>query len=101
MKYIIFSQLGEQNPEVQRLKKQQASMNNAIRSKYLSLTNKRQELTAAFKNMYDLYKLVQHEVLEKRLIQWKREQQLSGNGYPCNVGQLEILQVRLILSVIF
>jgi len=85
-------QLGEQNPEVQRLKKQQASMNNAIRSKYLSLTNKRQELTAAFKNMYDLYKLVQHEVLEKRLIQWKREQQLSGNGYPCNVGQLEILQ---------
>jgi len=76
-------------------------MNNAIRSKYLSLTNKRQELTAAFKQMYDLYKLVQHEVLEKRLIQWKREQQLSGNGYPCNVGQLEIIQVRLILSVIF
>merc|ERR1712228_924279 len=67
-------------------------MNNSIRSKYLSLTNKRAELTAAFKQMYDLYKIVQHEVLEKQLIQWKRDQQLSGNGYNCNVGQLEVLQ---------
>merc|ERR1719266_2733393 len=85
-------QLGEENPETKRLQKQHASMNNSIRTKYLSLTNKRTELTAAFKQMYDLYKIVQHEVLEKQLIQWKREQQLSGNGYPCNVGQLEIIQ---------
>ena len=68
-------------------------MNNSIRTKYLSLTNKRTELTAVFKQMFDLYKEVQNVVLEKQLIQWKREQQLAGNGYDVNIGQLEVLQV--------
>ena len=67
-------------------------MNNSIRTKYLSLTNKRAELTTAFKQMYELYKEVQHVVLEKQLIQWKREQQLAGNGYDVNIVQLEVLQ---------
>jgi len=85
-------QLGEENPETKRLQKQHASMNNSIRTKYLSLTNKRTELTTAFKQMYELYKEVQHVVLEKLLIQWKREQQLAGNGYDVNIVQLEVLQ---------
>ena len=85
-------QLGEENPETKRLQKQHASMNNSIRTKYLSLTNKRAELTTAFKQMYELYKEVQHVVLEKQLIQWKREQQLAGNGYDVNIVQLDVLQ---------
>ena len=89
-------QLGEENPETKRLQKQHASMNNSIRTKYLSLTNKRTELTTAFKQMYELYKEVQHVVLEKQLIQWKREQQLAGNGYDVNIGQLEVLQVKFV-----
>ena len=96
IKQVIFLQLGEENPETKRLQKQHASMNNSIRTKYLSLTNKRTELTTAFKQMYELYKEVQHVVLEKQLIQWKREQQLAGNGYDVNIGQLEVLQVKFV-----
>ena len=67
-------------------------MNQSIRAKYLNLTNQRSALTDAFKQMYEMYKEVQHIVLEKELIQWKREQQLAGNGYNMNTGHLEVIQ---------
>merc|ERR1712083_436238 len=47
-------QLGEENPETKRLQKQHASTNNSIRTKYLSLTTKRGELTATYKQIQQL-----------------------------------------------
>jgi len=85
-------QLGEENPETKRLQKQHASTNNSIRTKYLSLTTKRGELTATYKQIYGIYREVQVEVLEKQLINWKRDQQLAGNGNEVNMPQLEVLQ---------
>lgn len=77
---------------MQRLKKQEEAMSKSIRNKYHSLINQRSGLTNDFKQMYDVYKKVQHIVLEKQLIQWKREQQLAGNGYNTNAGHLDVIQ---------
>ena len=75
------------------MQKQHASTNNSIRTKYLSLTTKRGELTATYKQIYEIYREVQVQVLEKQLISWKRDQQLAGNGNEVNMPQLEVLQV--------
>jgi len=85
-------QLGEENPETKRLVKQHTSMNNSIRTRYISLTTKRGNLTSSYKQIFDVYREVQAQVLEKQLINWKRDQQLAGNGHDVNMGQLEILQ---------
>lgn len=74
------------------MKKQKESLEKAIRAKYINLTNQRTALTNAFKTIFEMYKEVQSVVLDKELIQWKREQQLAGNGYNMNVGHLEVIQ---------
>ncbi len=88
----MVAQYGEQNPETVRVKKQHEAMNKSIRTRYLNLTTQRGNLTATLRQMYDMYKEVQHFVLEKELIEWKRAQQLSGNGHNMNVGHLEVIQ---------
>ena len=56
------------------------------------LNNQRVSLTNAYKHIFEAYKEVQHIVLEKELIQWKRDQQLAGNGFNNNVAHLEVIQ---------
>jgi len=84
-------QLGSEQ-EVQKIKKQQDAMNKSIQAKYYSLTNQRSALMNAFKQIYDTCKKVQDIVLEQELIQWKRHQQLAGNGFTMNAGHLETIQ---------
>ena len=67
-------------------------MKQAISEKYHMLNNQRVSLTNAYKHIFENYKEIQHQVLEKELIQWKREQQLAGNGFNNNVGHLELIQ---------
>jgi len=85
-------QLGPQNPEVKKQKQQLDAMNNSIRTKYINLTDQCSALSNSYKQITANYKEVQHIVLEKELIQWKREQQLAGNGFNMNAGQLEVIQ---------
>jgi signal transducer and activator of transcription 5B len=74
------------------MRTQKEAMEKTIKQKYLHLTSQRSALTNAFVNIFQSVKEVQTQVLDKELIQWKREQQLSGNGYNMNVGHLEVLQ---------
>ena len=73
-------------------KKDLDKMKQAISEKYHMLNNQRVSLTNAYKHIFEIYKDVQHVVLEKELIQWKREQQLAGNGFNNNVAHLETIQ---------
>ncbi len=74
------------------MKVQKEAMEKSIKQKYLTLTSQRSALTTAFFEIYEVVSKVQGKVLDKELIQWKREQQLSGNGYNMNQGYLETLQ---------
>merc|ERR1719461_611986 len=67
-------------------------MKQAISEKYNMLNNQRMDLTTAYERIFASYTKVQNVVLERELIQWKREQQLAGNGFNNNVAHLEVIQ---------
>merc|ERR1712029_40266 len=67
-------------------------MKRAMSEKYQMLNNQRMDLTTAYERIFATYSKVQHIVLESELIQWKREQQLAGNGFNNNVAHLEVIQ---------
>ncbi len=74
------------------MKVQKEANEKIIKQKYLALTSQRSALTTAYVEIYESVAQVQAQVLDKELIQWKREQQLAGNGYAMNQGYLETLQ---------
>ena len=85
-------QLGQENPEVRRLQQLHTTESNVIKTDYLTLINRRNELSDGYNKLYEMYQEIQGEVLN-HLIIWKREQQLAGNGHQLDMNQLEILQV--------
>merc|ERR1712008_275043 len=64
---------------------------NVVRTDYLTLINRRNELSDGYNKLFEMYQNIQGEVLN-HLIIWKREQQLAGNGHQLDMNQLEILQ---------
>jgi hypothetical protein len=85
-------QLGQENPEVRRLQQLHTTESNVVKTDYLTLINRRNELSDGYNKLYEMYKEIQGEVLSQLII-WKREQQLAGNGHKLDMNQLEILQV--------
>ena len=85
-------QLGQENPEVRRLQQLHTTESNVIKTDYLTLINRRNELSDGYNKLFEMYQDIQGEVLN-HLIIWKREQQLAGNGHQLDMNQLEILQV--------
>ena len=85
-------QLGQENPEVRRLQQLHTTESNVVKMDYLTLINRRNELSDGYNKLYEIYQDIQGEVLN-HLIIWKREQQLAGNGHQLDMNQLEILQV--------
>lgn len=85
-------QLGDKNPDVVQNRKELDKMKQAISEKYNMLNNQRMDLTTAYERIFASYTKVQNVVLERELIQWKREQQLAGNGFNNNVAHLEVIQ---------
>merc|ERR1712018_1091803 len=83
---------GDKNPDVVQNRKELDKMKQAISEKYNMLNNQRMDLTTAYERIFASYTKVQNVVLEKELIQWKREQQLAGNGFNNNVAHLEVIQ---------
>ena len=75
------------------MEKLYSSENDLVKADYLNLTTKRNQLTDQYKKMYETYKKIQEEFLNQ-VVQWKREQQLAGNGHNLNKDQLPILQVK-------
>ena len=91
--FIFFKfQLGQENPEVRRLQQLHTTESNVVKTDYLTLINRRNELSDGYNKLYEMYKEIQGEVLSQLII-WKREQQLAGNGHKLDMNQLEILQV--------
>ena len=90
--YCLFFKLGEKNPDVVANMKELDKMKRAMSEKYQMLNNQRMDLTTAYERIFATYSKVQHIVLESELIQWKREQQLAGNGFNNNVAHLEVIQ---------
>merc|ERR1712018_383798 len=83
---------GDKNPDVVQNRKELDKMKQAISEKYNMLNNQRMDLTTAYERIFASYTKVQNVVLERELIQWKREQQLAGNGFNNNVAHLEVIQ---------
>lgn len=91
LKFYKF-QLGQENPEVRRLQQLHTTESNVVKTDYLTLINRRNELSDGYNKLYEMYKEIQDEVLSQLII-WKREQQLAGNGHQLDMNQLETLQV--------
>ena len=86
-------QCGNDHSEVKQLEQLYASEYDLFKAGYLDLTTKRNQLIDEYKKIYQIYEKTQEEFLNQ-VVQWKREQQLVGNGLDLNKDQLPILQVK-------
>merc|ERR1712130_121641 len=84
-------QNGENNPEVKKMKANVDKMQQQVAQKYNMMANRRGELVNVMVSNYRQIQELQTHVLDKELIAWKREQQLSGNGKAMTLS-LEVLQ---------
>ena len=84
-------QNGENNPEVKKMKANVDKMQQQVAQKYNMMANRRGELVNVMVANYRQIQELQTHVLDKELIAWKREQQLSGNGKAMTLS-LEVLQ---------
>ncbi len=94
----FIQQNGEQHADVKKFRAQKEATEKAIKQKYLNLSSQRDGLIDAFIQIYQDTKAVQTQVLDSELINWKREQQLHGNGHPISFT-LETLQEWCVLGV--
>ena len=69
-----------QHPEVRKYKAKLDAKAREIKQKYLNLATRRQTLITSYKDICQRVKEVQVRVLDTILVEWKTEQQLSGNG---------------------
>jgi len=84
-------QNGEAHADVKKWKISRDKMELGIKQKFSSLSSQRANLVGALVNNFREVKEVQTQVLDKELINWKREQQLAGNGLQMTLS-LESLQ---------
>jgi signal transducer and activator of transcription 5B len=71
---------GDSHPDVIKFRASKESMEKRIRTTYLNLSRERQELISCEVHVFHLVKECQMKVLDK-IMEWKREQQLEGNGH--------------------
>jgi len=82
---------GEANADVKKLKAGRDKLELGIKQKFNNLSTRRAGLVRALVANFHEVKDVQAQVLDKELINWKREQQLAGNGLQMTLS-LESLQ---------
>lgn len=71
-----------QGPEIERkLKQEKESYEAQLKTQSLSLNNALCVYINKLNESLNLLSPVQALIIDKALIQWKREQQLAGNGY--------------------
>ncbi|XP_059094074.1 signal transducer and activator of transcription 5B-like isoform X2 [Tigriopus californicus] len=83
---------GEQYPNVKSLKASKEALQKSVQLKYSSCTEDRKKLIHTYSEMLVRLQSVIVQVLDNELINWKREQQLAGNGHSVNTATLELLQ---------
>ena len=89
--YVELSkQNGENNPEMKKMKANVDKVKQQVQQKYGNMSQRRGELVNVMVNNYRQIQELQTHVLDKELIAWKREQQLSGNGKSMTLS-LEVL----------
>jgi len=84
-------QNGEAHTEVKKWKVSRDKMELGIKQKFNRLSSLRTDLVRVLVSNFHEVKEVQAQVLDKELINWKREQQLAGNGLNMTLS-LESLQ---------
>jgi len=84
-------QNGEAHAEVKKWKVSRDKMEVGIKQKFNRLSSLRTDLVRDLVSNFHEVKEVQAQVLDKELINWKREQQLAGNGLNMTLS-LESLQ---------
>jgi len=82
---------GEADPEAKKGKVQVEKLRQSVAQKHQALANRRGELVTVLVENFKQVQELQAHVLDKELIDWKREQQLSGNGKTMSLS-LEVLQ---------
>lgn len=111
----LLKQHGDLHPDVKTLKSIKEGLEVSVRQKvrffpderestkidlygwplllqFLNLSNHQSALTDSLVVLYENVKEVQVEVVDKELIEWKKNQQWAGNGYPVNQAHLDTLQ---------
>ncbi|XP_023331854.1 signal transducer and activator of transcription 5A [Eurytemora carolleeae] len=84
---------GDDYFEVKKLMESCRKMKEDVGQKLTRILSHFRLLENKFKELFEAVKGVQVEVLENRLASWKREQQLSGNGFTMKLS-LDVIQVK-------
>jgi len=84
-------QQGEAHPDVKKHKARLDQMENKLKQMFGRLSQQRNNVVSNLVANFRAVKEVQDTVLNKELINWKREQQLAGNGFIMTLS-LETLQ---------
>lgn len=90
-----------QGPEIERKLKQEKELyEGQLKAQSLSLNNALCVYINKLNESLNLLSPVQAHIIDKALIQWKREQQLAGNGYKY-MKDIDVIQTWLVLLYIF
>jgi len=84
-------QQGDASHEVKKMNENKTKMQHELTQKIGRFINHFKLLSDKLKELFETVKNIQAEVLENRLVSWKREQQLAGNGFQMTQS-LETIQ---------
>lgn len=88
-----------QGPEIERKLKQEKELyEGQLKTQSLSLNNALCIYINKLNESLNLLSPVQSHIIDKALIQWKREQQLTGNGYKY-IKDIDVIQIWYLLII--
>ncbi|KAK3888457.1 hypothetical protein Pcinc_007483 [Petrolisthes cinctipes] len=82
-----------QNREMEtNLRRRKETCEQQLAQKVSGLLQRRMDLAEKHKGTIDRLNSLQQRILDEELINWKREQQMAGNGKPFNTNKLDQIQ---------
>uniref|UniRef100_A0A0P4VTF2 Signal transducer and activator of transcription n=2 Tax=Scylla olivacea TaxID=85551 RepID=A0A0P4VTF2_SCYOL len=93
LSHIQSQEKSPQNREVEaNLRRRKQLGEQQLTEKVSGLLQRRMDLAEKHKGTIDRLNILQQRILDEELINWKREQQMAGNGKPFNGNKLDTIQ---------
>ncbi|XP_071530717.1 signal transducer and activator of transcription 5B isoform X2 [Panulirus ornatus] len=93
LSHIQSQERNTQNREMeQNLRRRKEIGEQQLAQKVSGLLQRRMDLAEKHKGTIDRLNILQQRILDDELINWKREQQMAGNGKPFNQNKLDQIQ---------
>ncbi|XP_050693053.1 signal transducer and activator of transcription 5B-like isoform X3 [Eriocheir sinensis] len=93
LSHIQSQEKTQQNREMEaNLRRRKELGEQQLAQKVSGLLQRRMDLAEKHKGTIDRLNILQQRILDEELINWKREQQMAGNGKSFNSGKLDQIQ---------